>query len=146
MGKPIVVFQAMIDSAAKAFPNALKGYKLDVVESHQTGKADTSGTAKAVVESMGGLGLNGSTEKIQMIREPEQQVAEMGVPKDVLGITPFIRTYSSADVRARSARISITSLKYYEYYSITHEFENSLPSNTTNVSKFLKPHSNTGTE
>jgi len=79
MGKPIVVFQAMIDSAAKAFPNALKGYKLDVVESHQTGKADTSGTAKAVVESMGGLGLNGSTEKIQMIREPEQQVAEMGV-------------------------------------------------------------------
>ena len=79
MGKPIVVFQAMIDAASKAFPNALKGYKLDVVESHQTGKADTSGTAKAVVESIGGLGLNGSTENIQMIREPEQQVAEMGV-------------------------------------------------------------------
>jgi len=95
MGKPIVVFQAMVDSAAKAFPNALKGYKLDVVESHQSGKADTSGTAKAVVESMGGLGLDGSTEKIQMIREPEQQVAEMGVPKEHLGHHAF-HTYRIA--------------------------------------------------
>ena len=117
MGKPIVVFQAMIDSAAKAFPNALKGYKLDVVESHQTGKADTSGTAKAVVESMGGLGLNGSTEKIQMIREPEQQVAEMGVPKEHLGHHAFhtyvfereAREFQSHHSNTTSITLSLTS-------------------------------------
>ena len=118
MGKPIVVFQAMIDAASKAFPNALKGYKLDVVESHQTGKADTSGTAKAVVESMGGLGLNGSTENIQMIREPEQQVAEMGVRPDI-SFKETCRIYiEMINKRTGTERTSWTSRLSYVQNSI----------------------------
>jgi len=96
MGKPIVMFQAMIAAAAATYPGALKGYRLDVVESHQSGKADTSGTAKAVVESMHGLGLEGaSTETIQMIRDPASQRAEMGVPEEHLGAHAF-HTYRIA--------------------------------------------------
>ena len=52
-----------------------------MVESHQAGKADTSGTAKAVVASLADLGIEGCEEqRIQMIREPEQQKA-FGVPE-----------------------------------------------------------------
>eukprot|EP00940_MAST-03C_sp_MAST-3C-sp2_P002791 g2791.t1 len=85
MGKPIVWFQAMIEAGAAAFPGALRGYKIDIVESHQTGKADTSGTARAVVSSMAGLGLEGAEEgNIHMIRDPPTQSAEMGVPEEHL--------------------------------------------------------------
>ncbi|MBU2430360.1 MAG: dihydrodipicolinate reductase, partial [Proteobacteria bacterium] len=49
MAKQIVGFQAMIEYAAHNFPGLFKGYSLTVKESHQNGKADTSGTAKAVV-------------------------------------------------------------------------------------------------
>lgn len=41
---------------AQNFPGAFSGYKLEVTESHQRQKADTSGTAKAIVSSFGKLG------------------------------------------------------------------------------------------
>ncbi len=47
----------MIDLLSTNFPGAFTGYTLDVTESHQKTKADTSGTAKAVVASMQKLGL-----------------------------------------------------------------------------------------
>jgi dihydrodipicolinate reductase len=53
-----VAFQATMELMAEQFPGAFAGYKLDVVESHQRTKADTSGTAKAVVASFQKLGLN----------------------------------------------------------------------------------------
>jgi dihydrodipicolinate reductase len=43
---------------AEQFPGAFTGYKLEVVESHQRTKVDTSGTAKAVVSSFQKLGLD----------------------------------------------------------------------------------------
>lgn len=48
----------MMDNMAKEFPGAFSGYKLEVTESHQRTKADTSGTAKAVVGSLQQLGLD----------------------------------------------------------------------------------------
>lgn len=53
-----MAFQATMELMAEQFPGAFAGYKLDVVESHQRTKADTSGTAKAVVASFQKLGLN----------------------------------------------------------------------------------------
>lgn len=41
---------------AQNFPGAFSGYKLEVTESHQRQKADTSGTAKAIVGSFAKLG------------------------------------------------------------------------------------------
>ncbi|CAJ1426410.1 unnamed protein product [Effrenium voratum] len=48
MGKQIVALQATMERMAKDFPGAFGGYKLEVTESHQKTKADTSGTAKAM--------------------------------------------------------------------------------------------------
>lgn len=52
MAKQIVALQAAVDYAAAQFPGAFDGYALDVIESHQSTKLDTSGTAKAVVSSL----------------------------------------------------------------------------------------------
>ena len=46
----------MMEYMAKEFPGAFSGYKLEVTESHQRGKADTSGTAKAVIASFAKMG------------------------------------------------------------------------------------------
>ena len=48
MAKQIVGFQAMMEYAAQTFPGLFKGYTLAIRESHQKGKADTSGTARAI--------------------------------------------------------------------------------------------------
>ncbi|MGD8269315.1 MAG: dihydrodipicolinate reductase C-terminal domain-containing protein, partial [Desulfobacterales bacterium] len=45
MAKQIVGFQAMMAQAARLFPGLFEGYSLEIRESHQKGKADTSGTA-----------------------------------------------------------------------------------------------------
>ena len=54
----VVAFQAMMEMMATEFPGAFSGYSLAVTESHQRAKADTSGTAKAVVSSLQRLGLD----------------------------------------------------------------------------------------
>ncbi len=85
MAKQIVAFQAMMEYAAKAFPDVFEGYSLSIRESHQRGKADTSGTAKAMVRSFNHLGLRFSEDDIVKVRDPEVQKDELGVPEDHLG-------------------------------------------------------------
>ena len=85
MAKQIVGFQAMMEYGAATFPGLFKGYSLKVVESHQQGKADTSGTAKAVVSCFNGLGVDFKVEDIQKVRDPEVQEKEWGIPKEHLG-------------------------------------------------------------
>jgi hypothetical protein len=63
-----------MDIMAKNFPGAFSGYSLRVVESHQSSKKDTSGTAKAVVKSFQGLGLDFDDSQIELVREPLEQV------------------------------------------------------------------------
>lgn len=83
MAKPIIVFQEMMAYAAKTFPNVFKGYSLEIVESHQRGKADTSGTAKAMVDYFNELGIPFSKNQIRMIRTPDLQIIK-GVPEEAL--------------------------------------------------------------
>lgn len=56
VARQVVAFQAMVEILAQNFPGAFAGYTLEVTESHQRTKADTSGTAKAVVGSFAKLG------------------------------------------------------------------------------------------
>lgn len=84
MAKQIVGFQAMMAYAAKTFPGLFKGYTLTVAESHQNGKADTSGTARAVVASFNELGVDFDVNDIQMIRDPLVQEKEWHIPKEHL--------------------------------------------------------------
>ena len=81
MGKQIVAMQAGLSDLAKKYPGAFAGYKLDVTESHQKTKADTSGTAKAVIESLKTLSADKkfTNDDINMIRDDKEAVA-FGVP------------------------------------------------------------------
>ena len=85
MAKQIVGFQAMMAYAAETFPNLFKDYRLTLRESHQAGKADTSGTAKAMVAYFNRMGIEFGTEQIEKERDPERQSNLWGVPAAYLG-------------------------------------------------------------
>jgi len=84
MAKQIVGFQAMMEYAAKKFPDLFKGYSLEIKESHQKGKADTSGTAKAMVRYFNSLGLPFTQEEINKERDREIQKDVLGIPEEYL--------------------------------------------------------------
>lgn len=85
MAKQIVGFQAMMDYAANQFPGLFGGYTLQIRESHQKGKADTSGTAKAMVKHFNALGVPFVENSILKERNPEQQRTKWGIPENALG-------------------------------------------------------------
>ncbi|NNL75329.1 MAG: dihydrodipicolinate reductase [Desulfobacterales bacterium] len=85
MAKQIVAFQAMMEYGADMFPDLFKGYALEIKESHQEGKADTSGTAKAMVGYFNKMGVAYAEDDIIKIRDPETQKTRWGVPEQYLG-------------------------------------------------------------
>jgi 4-hydroxy-tetrahydrodipicolinate reductase len=85
MAKQIVGFQAMMEFASRSFPDLFRGYRLEIRESHQAGKADTSGTARAMVGYFNRLGIPFSAEQIRMERDPQNQKTRWGVPEEHLG-------------------------------------------------------------
>ncbi len=84
MAKQIVGFQAMMAYAAENFPDLFKGYTLEITESHQKTKVDTSGTAKAMVGYFNRLGLDFSEGNIVKIRDPQVQKKQLGIPEAYL--------------------------------------------------------------
>ena len=84
MAKQIVGFQAMMEYAAGTFPGIFSGYRLTVRESHQAGKADTSGTAKAMVAYFNQMGIDFSPEAIMMERDPIVQREQWKIPEKYL--------------------------------------------------------------
>lgn len=92
MAKQIVALQATLERMARDFPGAFSGYQLDVVESHQKTKADTSGTAKSIVESFQKMGLSFNVDQIKKLRDEESQ-KDFGVPADHLNGHAF-HTYT----------------------------------------------------
>ncbi|MFW6428529.1 MAG: dihydrodipicolinate reductase [Desulfosalsimonas sp.] len=84
MAKQIVGFQAMMEYAAENFPGLFAGYELTIEESHQQTKADTSGTAKAMVNYFNKLGADFKVEDIIKVRDPGQQKNRLGVPEKYL--------------------------------------------------------------
>lgn len=85
MAKQIVGFQAMMAYAAENFPGLFKGYNLSIRESHQAGKADTSGTAKAMVDYFNRMGIPFTVDQIEKERDAERQANLWGVPAPHLG-------------------------------------------------------------
>jgi 4-hydroxy-tetrahydrodipicolinate reductase len=81
MAKQIVGFQAMMEYAAETFPDLFSGYSLEIRESHQKGKADTSGTAKAMIRYFNRLGLGVTEDDIVKERDPEIQKNVWGIPE-----------------------------------------------------------------
>jgi len=84
MAKQIVAFQAMMEYASGTFPQVFKGYHLEIKESHQAGKADTSGTAKAMISYFNQLGIPFTKDDIVMERDPKVQRTQWGIPETYL--------------------------------------------------------------
>ena len=84
MAKQIVGFQAMMAFAADQFPGLFAGYTLEIKESHQQGKADTSGTARAMVGYFNRLGLDFTPDQIQKVRDPQTQLTQWRIPEQYL--------------------------------------------------------------
>ncbi|ONK71397.1 uncharacterized protein A4U43_C04F8130 [Asparagus officinalis] len=84
MGKQVVAFLAAMEIMAEQFPGAFSGYSLQVMESHQASKLDTSGTAKAVISCFQKLGVSFDMSQIKLIRDPKQQLEMVGVPEEHL--------------------------------------------------------------
>lgn len=84
MAKQIVGFQAMMEYAATNFPDLFKDYSLTVEESHQESKADTSGTARAMVGYFNMLGAPFSEDDIHRVRDPETQKNVWNIPEEHL--------------------------------------------------------------
>ncbi|CAM0872247.1 unnamed protein product [Alopecurus aequalis] len=83
MGKQVVALLAAMETIAERFPGAYSGYRLEVLESHQAGKLDTSGTAKAMISCFEKLGVSCDMDRqIVKIRDPEQQLYMVGVPEE----------------------------------------------------------------
>ena len=102
MAKQIVGFQAMLEYAAVSFPGLFTGYRLRVRESHQQGKADTSGTAKAAVQAFKRLGVAFDAAQIEMERDPGIQKESWGIPEAYLtGHGWHTYTLDSADGTVR---------------------------------------------
>ncbi len=98
MVKQIVGLTAMMEYAATNFPGLFDGWDLSIVESHQQGKADTSGTAKALATIFMDMGARFSMDRIQKERDPQIQEKEWGVPKEYLkGHGYHTYTLESAD-------------------------------------------------
>jgi 4-hydroxy-tetrahydrodipicolinate reductase len=98
MAKQIVAMQAALEDLAKKFPGAFASYKMACTESHQKTKADTSGTAKAVIDSLKELSDDKFTyDDIEMIRD-DQGAIDFGVPENALNGHAFHRyTMTSGD-------------------------------------------------
>ncbi|MGB5619123.1 MAG: dihydrodipicolinate reductase [Desulfobacterales bacterium] len=102
MAKQIVGFQAMMEHAARLFPGLFEGYSLEIRESHQKGKADTSGTAKTMVKYFNDLGLPFVEADIRKERDPERQKNLWGIPEKFLtghGWHTYILTSADGTVR-----------------------------------------------
>ncbi len=102
MAKQIVGFQAMMEYAAQHFPGLFEGYTLEIRESHQKGKADTSGTAKAMVRYFNQMGLDFAEDQIAKERDPKTQATRWGIPQEYLtGHGWHTYTLTSADQTVR---------------------------------------------
>ena len=85
MAQQIVGLQAMLAYGADNFPDLFEGYTLEVRESHQQGKADTSGTAKEIVGYFNAMGVAFSPDQIMKERDPAMQREQWGIPEKYLG-------------------------------------------------------------
>jgi 4-hydroxy-tetrahydrodipicolinate reductase len=106
MAKQIVGFQAMMAYAAENFPGLFDGYSLEIRESHQKTKVDTSGTAKAMVTYFNKLGVDFAENDIIKIRDPEVQQHEWKIPEQYLDGHAW-HTYT-LDARDKTAQFAFS--------------------------------------
>ncbi|CAM8908074.1 unnamed protein product [Rhodiola kirilowii] len=88
MGK--TAFLAAMEIMAEQFPGALSGYTMQVLESHQSSKLDTSGTAKAFISCFQNLGVSFDMDEVQLIRDPSNSWRWLAFLRNTWGVMHFI--------------------------------------------------------
>ena len=83
MAKQIVALQAMLEYASNMFPNSFNNYTLNITESHQKSKLDTSGTARAMIQYFNMFGIPFDESMINKIRNPIDQM-KIGIPDEAI--------------------------------------------------------------
>jgi 4-hydroxy-tetrahydrodipicolinate reductase len=84
MALPIVALTAMFEMCSAEFPGVFSKYDLSVGETHQKGKADTSGTAKALIALLQKSGAKFSENDLSLCRDPDIQKKKWGIPEEHL--------------------------------------------------------------
>jgi len=84
MALPIVAITAMFEMCSSEFPGVFSKYNLSVKETHQEGKADTSGTAKALISLLQKTGAQFKEDDLNLCRDSEIQKNEWGIPEEHL--------------------------------------------------------------
>jgi len=74
----------MMEKMAENFPLLFKDYSLQITESHQKTKADTSGTAKAMVSAFNKLGLEFGVDQI-IKKRSDEDYAKLNIPAEYWG-------------------------------------------------------------
>lgn len=85
MASPVIAIQAMLEYAARNFPGVFSEYSLEITESHQEMKADTSGTAIAFEKLFSKMGAVSDKDGILSIRNSLIQERLYEVPEEHLG-------------------------------------------------------------
>lgn len=85
MAAPVVMLQAMIQFAGMNFRDSLKGWTMEIVESHQKTKPDPSGSAVGLLDYFGALGIPFVKDHIEMIRDETTQRQVLRIPEEYLG-------------------------------------------------------------
>jgi len=83
MAREVAEFEINLIDVVRRFPGEYKGYKLEIVESHQESKKDKSGTALNFLKYFQALGVEATPENIISIRDKETQ-RKMGIPEEFL--------------------------------------------------------------
>lgn len=96
MAIPVILLQAALSDLARRFPGAMAGGELAIVESHQVTKRDISGTARALLDDLAGLGLPADGSTIASIRD-EARARAWGVPE------PYLEGHAYHDIELRDA-------------------------------------------
>jgi 4-hydroxy-tetrahydrodipicolinate reductase len=84
MALPIVAITAMLKMCSDEFPGVFSKYDLNVRESHQAGKADTSGTAKALIGLLQKSGAKFDESNLSLCRNSQKQKEEWSIPEEHL--------------------------------------------------------------
>lgn len=113
MDKQIVAFQDMMRYLSETYNWLFSGFALEIRESHQSTKIDTSGTARAMVRYFNSLGIPFTEEQIVMVRDQEEQL-KLGVPEMALaGHAWHTYTLKSGDTSLFSFTHNINGRKGY---------------------------------
>jgi len=96
----IVTWMAGIVYMAENYPGAFEGAQIDLSETHQQDKSDTSGTMKKMLVNLGALVRRELTkDDILSIRDPIVQAKILQVPNEWIGwhAYHFIKVYNTHD-------------------------------------------------